>query len=439
MERGRMLDSLPKVDVPRMGQPTLPSPLLAHYGSLAEQCVPDTAYVIDPARFDSELLGDYRLFERAGPRALVHFDPATVRAGIVTCGGLCPGLNNIIRFVTNQLTHGYGVRSVVGFRYGYAGLNPAFGHAQMELTSRSVEDLSRFGGTALGSSRGPQDAKIVVDYLESLGVNMLFCVGGDGTQRGAMRIHDEAFRRGSKIAVVGIPKTIDNDVPFCSRSFGFLTAVEQAVDNLVAAHEEARSSDRGIGLVKLMGRDAGFIAAAATSASGVVNLTLVPELPFELEGDRGVLKFLERRMDERNHAVIAVAEGAGQDLFKNRAINTDASGNKKFNDVGTLLRDRIVEYFTGIGKPISMKYIDPSYAIRGVPANAADALLCERYARHAVHAAMSGRTGMFIGYIHDEYIHVPMELATHYQRRIDLKGSVWNSVLASTGQPAELK
>jgi 6-phosphofructokinase 1 len=434
-----MLNSLPKIEVPRLGPAAIPSPLLAHYGPLVELCVPDTAYVIDPARFDAELLGEYRLFERAGPRAKLHFDPKKVRAGIVTCGGLCPGLNNIIRFVTNQLTHGYGVKDVLGFRYGYSGLNPALGHAPMELTSQSVEDLSHFGGTALGSSRGPQDAKIVVDYLESLGVNVLFCVGGDGTQRGAMRIDAEARRRESSISVVGIPKTIDNDVPFCSRSFGFLTAVEKAVENLVAAHEEARSSDRGVGLVKLMGRDAGFICAAATSASGVVNLTLIPELPFELEGPKGIVKFLEERMDNRNHVVIAVAEGAGQSLFENRAVNTDASGNKKFNDVGVLLRDRIVEHFAGIGKPISMKYIDPSYAIRGVPANSADALLCERYARHAVHAAMSGRTGMFVGYIHDEYIHVPMELATHYQRRIDLSGSVWNSVLASTGQPAELK
>lgn len=434
-----MLHSLPKINVHRLGAATRPSPLLARHGPTSDACVPDSAYVIDPARFDTELLGDYCLFERAGQRAQLFFDASTVHAGIVTCGGLCPGLNNIIRFVTNQLTHGYGARRVTGFRYGYSGLNPALGHAPVELTSSSVEDLSHFGGTALGSSRGPQEASIVVDYLESLGVNMLFCVGGDGTQRGALKIDEEARRRGAKIAVVGIPKTIDNDVPFCSRSFGFLTAVEKAVETLIAAHEEARSSDRGVGLVKLMGRDAGFIAAAATSASGVVNLTLVPELPFELEGTRGVLKFLEQRMDQRGHAVIAVAEGAGQDLFRNRAINTDASGNKKFNDVGVLLRDRIVEHFTSIGRPISMKYIDPSYAIRGVPANSADALLCERYARNAVHAAMSGRTGMYIGYIHDEYIHVPTELVLKHQRRIDLRGTVWNSVLASTGQPAELK
>ncbi len=434
-----MLNSLPKIHVSRLGDADVPSPLLDQYGPLLELCVPDSAYVIDPARFDAELLGDYRLFERAGPRSMVYFDPSKVTAGIVTCGGLCPGLNNIIRFVTNQLTHGYGVKRILGFRYGYSGLNPALGHTPLELTSNSVEDLSHFGGTALGSSRGPQDPKIVVDYLESLGVNMLFCVGGDGTQRGAMKIDEEARLRGAKLAIVGIPKTIDNDVPFCARSFGFLTAVEKAAETLVAAHEEARSSDRGVGLVKLMGRDAGFIAAAATSASGVVNLALIPELPFSLEGPHGVFKFLEERMDRRRHVVIAVAEGAGQSLFENRAVNTDASGNKRFNDVGVLLRDRIVDHFASIGKPISMKYIDPSYAIRGVPANAADALLCERYARHAVHAAMSGRTGMFIGYIHDEYIHVPMELATHYQRRIDLRGSVWNSVLASTGQPAELK
>ncbi len=434
-----MLSSLPRVEVQRVGPPAIPSPLLDHFGPLLELCVPDTAYVLDPARYDTALVSDYRLFERAGPRSMLHFAPKEVVAGIVTCGGLCPGLNNIIRFVTNQLTHGYGVQRVLGFRYGYSGLNPALGHKPMQLTSQSVEDLARFGGTTLGSSRGPQDPKVVVDYLESLGVNMLFCVGGDGTQRGAMRINEEARKRQSSTAIVGIPKTIDNDVPFCARSFGFLTAVDKAAEILVAAHEEARASDRGVGLVKLMGRDAGFIAAAATSASGVVNLTLIPELPFTLGGEHGVLKYLENRLDQRKHAVIVVAEGAGQTLFENRAVNTDASGNKKFNDVGVLLRDRIVDYFASIGKPISMKYIDPSYAIRGVPANAADALLCERYARHAVHAAMSGRTGMFIGYIHDEYVHIPIDLAAQFQRRVDLGGSVWNSVIASTGQPAELK
>lgn len=434
-----MFSTLPRVEIQRVGPAEVSSPLLDHYGPLLDQCIPDSAYVLDPCRYDSELVGEYRLFERAGPRAMLHFEPAKVVAGIVTCGGLCPGLNNIIRFVTNQLEHRYGVKRVLGFRYGYSGLNPALGHKPLELCSNSVEDVSHFGGTMLGSSRGPQDPRIVVDHLESLGVNMLFCVGGDGTQRGALKIYEEARKRGAKLAVVGIPKTIDNDVPFCSRSFGFLTAVEQAVEILVAAHEEARSADRGIGLVKLMGRDAGFISAAATSAAGVVNLTLIPELPFVLEGPGGVLKYLEDRIDKRRHAVVVVAEGAGQSLFQNLAVNTDASGNKKFNDIGVLLRDRIVEHFAGIGKPISMKYLDPSYAIRGVPANAADSLLCDRYARHAVHAAMSGRTGLFIGYIHDEFVHVPVDLAAQFQRRVDLRGSVWNSVLASTGQPAELR
>jgi 6-phosphofructokinase 1 len=435
-----MFDQIPKVAVPTLGEPEVISNLLDHFGPFTAAWVDEADTVLDPIRLSEDNTATtFQRFERSGPRARLFFEPAKVVAGIVTCGGLCPGLNNIIRGITRQLQLAYGVKRVLGFRFGYLGITPGSQHMPMELTAAGVEDINQFGGTILGSSRGPQDAKVVVDYLRLWGVNMLFCIGGDGTQRGALKIHEEAVRQGVKMAIVGVPKTIDNDVPFCARSFGFLTAVEQASEVLVGAHEEARSADYGVGLVKLMGRDAGFIAAAATNASGVVNLTLVPEADFAVEGPRGLLSYLEARLEKRRHAVIAVAEGAGQSLFNHTAVDTDASGNKKFNDIGVLLRERIVEHFSSIGKPVSMKYIDPSYAIRGVPAHAADAILCERYARDAVHAAMSGRSGMYVGYIHDEFIHVPTDLAAKHRRRINLRGSTWNAVLATTGQPAELK
>jgi 6-phosphofructokinase 1 len=423
------------IAIDRLGECDHPSPLLDALGPLLETCVSDTSYVIDPVEFDVESPAPLRAFERSGPRAMLHVDPAMATAGIVTCGGLCPGLNNVVRALTMQLMYRYGVRRVLGFRFGYAGLNPALGYEPIELNPQVVDAISNDGGTILGSSRGPQEPAVTVDYLRRLGVNMLFCVGGDGTQRGALKIHEQVRAVGANIAVVGVPKTIDNDVPLNDQSFGYMTAVEKASEALIAAHAEARASDRGVGLVKLMGRDAGFIAAGATIASGVVNLTLVPELPFTMEA---VLKYLDQRLDQRRHAVIAVAEGAGQNLFKDVALNTDASGNKRFSDIGTTLRDRLVDHFASMGKPISMKYIDPSYMIRGVPANAGDSILCEQFARHAVHAAMSGRSGMFVALRNGHFVHVPTRLTARESRRLDLTGGTWNLVLSSTGQPASL-
>jgi 6-phosphofructokinase 1 len=431
-----MFEHIERCNVDRLGECVHDSPVVGQLTTAGRSLTPETAYVPDPVRVDIEASHTMRLFERAGPREKLYFHGPDVTAGIVTCGGLCPGLNNVIRTITLQLWYRYGVRNIVGFRYGYGGLVPGAEHPPMTLTPEAVTDIDRFGGTILGSSRGPEEPKEIVDHLCRLGIHMLFCVGGDGTQRGALAIHREADRRGVPLAVVGVPKTIDNDVAYCSRSFGFITAVEAAANSLVAAHEEARSSDRGVGLVKLMGREAGFIAAAATLAAGVVNLTLIPELSFTLDGPGGVLDYLERRLDARRHAVIAVAEGAGQDLFEQVAVTTDSSGNRRFNDIGVLLRDRIAEHFTALGKPVSMKYIDPSYMIRGIPANTTDAVLCDQFARHAVHAAMTGRTGMYVGFLHDEFIHVPTELGASEKRRVLMNGGTWTSVLGVTGQPA---
>ncbi|KNE66306.1 hypothetical protein AMAG_10533 [Allomyces macrogynus ATCC 38327] len=196
--------------------------------------------------------------ERAGPRKHLFFNPSHVVAGIVTCGGLCPGLNNVIRGLVSCLFYRYHVKKCYGFRYGYEGLNPAVGLPPIELTPAEVKDIHRFGGSVL----------VMVDYLVSLGVNVLFTIGGDGTQKGAHNIAMEAERRGIALSVVGIPKTIDNDIAYCAKTFGFETAVAMSLDPIAAAHEEARAARGGIGIVKLMGRDSGFIALHAALASG---------------------------------------------------------------------------------------------------------------------------------------------------------------------------
>jgi 6-phosphofructokinase 1 len=375
--------------------------------------------------------GDLMLFEKAGPRARLFFEPAETRAAIVTCGGLCPGLNNVIRSVTRELFRSYGARSVLGIRGGYRGLDPRNGDPPIELSEEIVENIHKEGGTLLGTSRGPVDMAAAVEFLIRSEVNILFTVGGDGTQRGAQALLEEARRRGYALAIVGIPKTIDNDVCHVTRTFGFGTAVDEAARVIQSAHNEARSVHNGVSLVKLMGRHAGFIAAAATVANQDVNFCLVPEVPFETAS---LLAALERRLSRKSHAVLVVAEGAGQDLLGSGG-ETDASGNLKLRDIGIHLKNEISAHFKSRGMEIILRYFDPGYQIRGCPANTEDALLCDRMGRHAVHAGMAGKTGLVIGYLHGQFVHIPIELITGGGKRIDLGGELWHAVLSSTGQP----
>jgi 6-phosphofructokinase 1 len=382
-------------------------------------------------------MGDERgmLFEKAGPRERLYFDPGASRAAIVTCGGLCPGLNSVIRSLYITLSLNYGVREVLGIRYGYRGLNGAVCEAPVVLSLSMVSAIHKDGGTFLGSSRGPQPVGAMVDYLMAQKINMLFCIGGDGTMRGAHAIAEETIGRGLPISVIGIPKTIDNDILYADRSFGLVTAVERSMEVIHLAHCEAKGVMRGIGLVKLMGRESGFIAAWAALASQEANFVLVPEAPFELFGERGFLKALERRMSARGHAVIAVAEGAGQDLFAGEPAEYDRSGNKKPHDIGPRLRDEIRGYFDRLGDPIDIKYIDPSYLIRSGPANCEDNLLCGQLGRDAAHAGLSGRTDLVVNRLNHRFVHVPIGMAVSRKNKIDPCGELWQAVLAATGQP----
>jgi len=437
-----MPSSVKTVPVQRLGEPSFPSPLQRTSAGAQRfpRSVPEDRYVRSCVEVGADGTAEEELlFEKAGPRERLYFDPPNTRAAVVTCGGLCPGLNDVIRSLYLELAINYGVKEVWGIRYGYQGLNPAAGEPPVRLTLEMVEDIHREGGTILGSSRGPQDARIMTDFLVQRGIDVLFCVGGDGTQRGAHALYEEIGRRGAKIAIVGIPKTIDNDIPYCDQSFGLLTAVEQAQRVLDCAHVESKGVMNGIGLVKVMGREAGFIAAAATLASQDVNFTLVPEVPFALHGERGFLSVLRKRMLERRHAVIVVAEGAGQELFRGGQLGRDASGNVKLEDIGPLLKREILAYFAEHGPSVDVKYIDPSYIIRSVPANCEDSALCDQFARRAVHAAMAGKTDVLVGRFNARFVHVPIPMVVAQKRRMPADGELWASVLAATGQPARFE
>jgi 6-phosphofructokinase 1 len=423
----------------RVGEPAISSPMARllrgwasspHYVHESDRVLLDDTVESAVARDCGT--GDLPSLEAGGPREYIYFDPSHTRAAIVTCGGLCPGLNNVIRGLVLELADNYGVTDVLGFRDGFRGL--VDDAEPLRLSPDVVADIHNRGGTILGTSRGNQDPERMVATLERLGICVLFVIGGDGTLRGAQRIADEADRRGLVLSVIGVPKTIDNDIPYIDQSFGFQTAFTRATDSIKAALTEASSTPNGVGLVKLMGRHSGFIACYAALASHDVDFVLIPEVPLHLDGPNGFLASLRRRVGKRGHAVVVVAEGAGQELFASDGA-VDASGNARLADIGRLLRDRIGADFAAAGTELSIRYVDPGYAIRSVPANGWDAVYCLRLAQSAVHAAMAGRTAMVVGRWHGRFVHLPIPLATGSRNQVDPNGDLWMSVLESTGQP----
>jgi 6-phosphofructokinase 1 len=419
-------------DIPRLGEARFDSPVALRFVSDDERVLHDSGLNTVQAALAAGK--QPACFEMAGPRRKIFFDPSKLSCGIVTCGGLCPGLNDVIRSVVFGLSYHYGVQTVWGFRFGYEGLVERLGQQPLLLTPDVVDAIHEDGGTILGSSRGPQDVGEMVDTLQRMGIGILFAVGGDGTQRGALAIAEETRRRDLPISVIGIPKTVDNDVAFVQQSFGFHTAISQTRTPIIGAHWEAKGVRNGVGLVKLMGRYSGFIAAYATLANSDVNFCLVPEVPFTLPG---FLDALRQRLERRSHAVVVVAEGAGQELLQANQ-ECDASGNLKLADIGLFLKDQINQHFKAAGFEANLKYIDPSYTIRSMRTDSHDAAFCLMLGHHAVHAGMSGRTAMLVGDWRGEFTHVPIAAAVSQRKQIHPDGRLWNSVLAATGQPRQM-
>ena len=420
--------------VANVGKCTLPSPMKDFHFVKDEQRVLYHDDLVEIRAF-LDAGKEPPAFEVAGPREKIYFDPSKLKCGIVTCGGLCPGLNDVIRAIVLSLHQHYGVRTIFGFQFGYEGLAPQYGHPALELTPEKVNRIHERGGTILASSRGNQNVAQMVDTLERMNIGILFTIGGDGTLRGAHSIAEEVKSRGLKISVIGLPKTIDNDISYVHTSFGFGTAVSEARRATQAAHVEATGAKNGIGLVKLMGRDAGFIAGNCAFADADVDFCLIPESSFTLEG---LIAALKARLERTGHAVIVVAEGAGQELMQGTG-ERDASGNLRYGDIGVFLREKIKQQFKAIGMEVNLKYIDPSYTIRSLPPNARDASFCLLLGHSAVHAGMAGKTDMVVGYWKDRFTHVPIPLAVSSRKKIDTNGFLWNSVLAATGQPRAMK
>lgn len=429
--------------IPTLGESKITSPLKRH----VKPGEPDKRFISDDARITVDVQVDrmsdvfdkkHKLtsFDQAGPRERIYFDPSKLKCAIVTCGGLCPGLNDIIRSIVLELYHIYSVKTIYGIKHGLQGFIPDFEHDVIDLVPETVSGIQNTGGSILGSSRGTQDIGQIVDCLERLNVGILFMVGGDGTLRASKKIAEEIEQRNLKISIIGIPKTIDNDIYLVSRSFGFDTAVDLATLAIKGAHNEAVAYPNGIGLIKLMGRHSGFLAATAALAQQDANFVLIPEVDIFLYGKTGFLQALENRIKHRKHAVIIVAEGAGQNFFEDQEKRYDPSGNIILEDIGLFLKNKIKQWFKAKDIPIALKYIDPSYIIRSLPANANDSVFCGFLGREAVHAGMAGKTKLLISFWNNHYVHVPMDASAGHRKNINPQGRLWQSVLEATGQDA---
>ena len=377
---------------------------------------------------NNELIGHEEV-ELAGPSEKIFYNPFDCKVGIITCGGLCPGLNNVIRALVLNLYNRYNVHQIFGLRWGFEGLNPELSNV-IKLTPTIVNDIHQKGGSILGSSRGEQQIEVMAQFLINNNFNILFTLGGDGTLKASSKLNEELRRRNVPITVVGIPKTVDNDICYTDNTFGFNTAVELAQQAINSIHNEAKSAKNGIGIVRLMGRDAGFIALYASISNGDVNMVLLPEMSISIET---ICEFVKKRLLLKGHIVIVLAEGALQDQKpKDIELRKDKSGNIIHWNCLDYLKERIKEYLEDNGfNNHTIKSVDPSYMIRSAPCNATDAHYCMTLANAAVHVAMAGKTGVVICHHHNNYVSIPMNRAIHFIKRVNPNGpllTMFNSI-----------
>ena len=366
--------------------------------------------------------------KRAGPRAVIYHKPEEVHAAIVNCGGLCPGINDVIRSVVTTLEVGYGVKNISGIRFGFSGFWRE-GAENIKLTRKNTSGLQKQGGSVIGCGRGGGDVPKIVDSIERQGINMVFVIGGNGSHAGANASSDECAARGLKVSVVGIPKTIDNDILHIDKTFGFDTAVEEAQKAIRAAVTEAKSALNGVGVVKLMGRQSGFIAMNASLANGDVDVCLIPEVDFAMEGTSGVVRHIKNLLALQGHAVVVLAEGAGQEYVTSSG-GTDKGGNPILGDIGKWFVKRLKAEMR-----CDVKYIDPTYMVRGITANAHDSIYCTVLGQNAVHGAFAGYTGISIGMVNTHAVFLPIPRLIERERLVDPDGRMWHRLLTSTGQP----
>ena len=370
------------------------------------------------------------LYIRGGPRFHIALDNLRVKACIMTCGGLCPGLNVVIRELVMALRYNYGVAEIYGIKWGFLGFTQK--ECWIKLEPEDVKHIHLLGGTVLGTSRRGFDGEEISKQLIKNNVNMVFFIGGDGTHRGIKELSKILKEKKKKIILVGIPKSIDNDMPIIDKSFGLESVVQESVRTIRAANVEANCNLNGIGLVKLFGRSSGFVAMLSTLAARDVNICLIPEIPFNLYGENGLLDFIFQRMQVKEHCVIVVSDGA---RFSVKDYKT--SNGRPVEDIGLVIKKEIIEKSEELGIEVNLKYMDPTYVVRAVPANEYDCNLCAKLAESAVHCAFAGFTNFSVGMINNKPCMIPLEkMCGKSERKVEFNSDDYLMLLASTGQPS---
>ena len=361
-------------------------------------------------------------FVRAGPRKEIAWDPIHTKVAIVTCGGLCPGLNTVIRELYITLHHKYGVKFVYGVKNGYKGF---YSDNLVRLDDDIIRDIHHKGGSILGTSRGGTDVKKIVDSIAHRGISHLYAIGGNGTQKGLFEINKEIKKRGLCVSVVGIPKTIDNDLCIIDKSFGFDTSVQEAQRAIQAAKVEIEAFNNAVGIVKVMGRNSGFIAMYSSLASKDVDCCLIPEIPFDIEYDHGVLHYIKECLHKKDKILIVVSEGAGQHYINDPV-------NKNLNDFGIWLCEVVRSNVPNV----CIKYIDPTYTIRAITPNASDSIYCTILAQSAVHGAFCGYTNFIVGPVNGKHAYIPLQMAIHETNTVSEDDRMWFRLISANGQPS---
>ena len=425
--------------IARLGERTIDTPLRdllggreesVHYVTETDRVLLDDTLGVAKRR-SAGTPAELPAFNPGGPREKLYFEPSTVTAAIVTCGGLCPGLNNVVRALVLQLANAYGVKSILGFRNGYSGLTDT--SAPLALTPELVRDIHNRGGTILGTSRGGQEPAAMVDTLARHRVDMLFVIGGDGSLRGAQKIAAKpppatAARRGGHPEDHRQRHSVDRPELRLPDRVRPRRRVDPRRAHRGRVHRRRRGTGQADGpaqrLHRLLCDTRQPRSRLRPDPRSLLPARQLPALPAQARRSAGA-RSRGRRRGRRAGAVPRSAE-------------TDASGNARLGDIGALLRERVTAHFAQHGTPLSLRYVDPGYAIRSVPANAFDAVYCARLAQAAVHAGMAGFTSMVVARWHGRFIHLPIALATATRNQVDPHGDLWMSVLEATGQPKHL-
>jgi 6-phosphofructokinase 1 len=403
---------------------------------------------------DNGYLDAFPRFLRTGEQPEYRFDPTDVTIGILIAGGIAAGLNMVVDSIVKrhfalatQIAGGepQSLR-IYGYDGGYKGmmqskrflLAPTEGAGRRAnypagLPIRATDGQATSGGSTLvKAGRGEEltDEQAILSLarehvrkIVTEGLDILYVIGGNGTLSWAARLCEalEEMQDAKPIAIVGGPKTMDNDVFFTDATFGFRTAVDVATNFVLGIHHDARAQDR-IGLLEVFGASAGWVALHAHADSGEGDEVLIPERMPEKREDHndflgGILDYVEKRLEDNDHAVVVVAEGAMPEWQWRDAGAKD----RAFANLLSKMKQRYGPARAEAGKePFAISDVRTRYLVRGTPPNTYDIELCKVTGRLMVDTALAGFTGCAVHRWQNDYVLVPFRTAAERLKQVPM-------------------